>query len=94
MQFLTSKHASGSNTITLNELLKGGGYFYDNPNTSAKEGAFFYVMANAKANAIPMVTGMITIPLAFKMAKSLGRPAISRTNRLLAKAGVASTVKI
>jgi hypothetical protein len=40
------------------------------------------------------VAGMILIPLGFRVGKQVARPAISRTNRLLGKAGIANTVKV
>ena len=52
------------------------------------------VMDNLKDNWMTGVTGMILIPLGFKFGKQIARPAISRTNRLLNKSGVGSTVKL
>ena len=52
------------------------------------------VMANLKANATSGIIGMITVPLTFKLIKNLGRPAISKINATLRKAGVASTVRV
>jgi hypothetical protein len=40
------------------------------------------------------IAGMILIPLGFRVGKQIARPAISRTNRLLGKAGIANTVKV
>jgi len=40
------------------------------------------------------VSGMILIPLGFKFGKQIARPAISKTNRLLSRAGISSTVKV
>lgn len=52
------------------------------------------VQANLKANWVTGAIGMVTIPLGFRLAKQLGRPAISKMNSLLRKAGIASTVKV
>lgn len=52
------------------------------------------VMDNLKANWMTGVAGMILIPMGFKFGKQISRGAISRTNRLLSKAGVSSTVKL
>ena len=92
--FLMSKGEAGSATITLRELIAGGGRFYDNPNTSKFEGRQHYIMANLKANGFNAALKMIAIPIAFRFGKSLARGTISRTNRLLSKAKVANTVKL
>ena len=55
---------------------------------------FDIVMNNAKANAVSGIIGMITVPLTFKAIKTIGRPAISKVNSLLRRAGVASVVKV
>ena len=52
------------------------------------------VWENVKENWMTGAAQMVFIPLGFRMAKQIGRPAISRVNRLLGKAGVASTVKV
>ena len=52
------------------------------------------IMNNIKTNAVSGVIGMITVPLTFKLVKNLGRPAISKINATLRKAGVASTVRV
>ena len=52
------------------------------------------VQANLQANWMSGAIQMVTIPLAFRFGKQLARPAISKVNALLRKAGVASTVKV
>lgn len=52
------------------------------------------IMDNLKANAATGIAGMILVPLAFKLGKKVGRPVITRTNRLLNQSGVGSTVKL
>ena len=52
------------------------------------------IQANLRENWLMGAVGMVTIPLGFRVAKQLGRPAISKMNALLRKAGVASTVKV
>ena len=52
------------------------------------------IMNNIKTNAVSGVIGMITVPLTFKLIKNFGRPAISKINATLRKAGIASTVKV
>jgi len=94
IEFFTSRGLSGSNKITLQELLQGGRSFYDRPDMAGVQGAGYYIMGNLKANWTQGLTGMIMIPLAFKMGKSIAKPAISRTNRLLGKANIANTVKL
>jgi len=92
-QFLTAKSATGSSTITLSELISGGS-FYDPAHIKGVQGASYYIGDNLKKNWLNAAGMMILIPVGFKFGKQLGRPAISRTNRLLNKAGVGSTVKL
>lgn len=92
--FMTADSASGSSNITLRELINPKTTWTQTKYSPGAEGAGYYVMQNLKANWVQGVTGMILIPLAFKMGKQISRPAISRTNRLLNKAGVGSTVKL
>lgn len=94
VEFLTQARVSGSNKITLMELLKGGASFYDRPDIAGVQGAGYYIMGNLKANWTSGLTNMIMIPLAFKFGKSIAKPAITRTNRLLAKGNIANTVKL
>jgi hypothetical protein len=94
VEFLTSKHVSGSSKITLNELMKGNQYFYDRPEIAGVQGAGYYVMENLKSNWLKGATQMVLIPMAFRFGKNLARPAITRTNRLLNQARIGSTVKL
>ncbi len=52
------------------------------------------VQQNLQANWMSGAVQMVTIPLAFRFGKQLAKPAISKVNALLRKAGVASTVKV
>ena len=52
------------------------------------------VQSNLQSNWMNGAIQMVTIPLAFRFGKQLARPAISKVNALLRKAGVASTVKV
>ena len=52
------------------------------------------VQANLQDNWMTGAVQMVTIPLAFRFGKHLAKPAISKVNALLRKAGVASTVKV
>jgi len=92
--FITEETAPTSAAITLRELLNPKAKWTQMKYNKGSEGAGFYIMNNVKANWMTGVGGMILIPLAFKMGKQISRPAISRTNRLLNKAGVGSTVKL
>jgi len=58
------------------------------------ESTMALVQSNLKENWMNGAIQMVTIPLAFRLGKQLARPAISRVNALLRKAGVASTVKV
>jgi len=96
------------NAITIRELMNPSqitGYttgYSGNPNTGSarrttvatSESTMSLVKANLSENWITGVIGMVTIPLGFRVAKQLGRPAISKINSLLRKAGVSSTVKV
>jgi len=94
VQFFTSKGVTGSTVITLQELLKTEGRFYDRPEIAGRQGASYYIMENLKNNWVKGLTGMVLIPLGFRAGRQISRPVISRTNRLLGKAGVANTVKL
>ena len=93
-QFLTSKTESGSDVITLGELMNPKGRFYNNPSIPGSEsGASHYIMQNLR-NWLGAAGMMIVIPLGFRFGKQLAKPAISRANRLLTKGKIAQTVKI
>ena len=68
--------------------LGGRQTYYQNQSTMS------LVQSNLQANWMNGAIQMVTIPLAFRFGKQLARPAISRVNALLRKAGVASTVKV
>jgi len=99
VNFLVGEPLAGSANITLREILtpqgKGFDRFYDNPSIGAGElGAGTYIMRNIRANGFNAAIQFVTIPLAFKFGKEIAKPAISRTNRLLAKGNIANTVKL
>lgn len=58
------------------------------------DSTFNLITENLKSNWVSGVTGMILIPAGFKLGKKFARPAISRVNRALKQAGVASVVKV
>lgn len=94
-QFLTSKSESGSDVITLGELMNPKGRFYNNPTIpGSSAGASHYIMQNLRKNWLGAAGMMIVIPLGFRFGKQLAKPAISRANRLLTKGKIAQTVKI
>jgi hypothetical protein len=80
----------GQNVITLRELIENP----FQPQSWGTKGQLALVGDNVKKNALPMAVKMAMIPVAFRLGKSLARPAISRTNRLLSKTGIGSTVKL
>lgn len=93
--FFTSKGEAGSATISLREIMSPSGRFYNNPATSMDEGnAGYYIMSNIKRQWGTALIQMALIPAAFRLGKAVARPAINRTNRLLAKGGIANTVKL
>lgn len=90
---------AGTNKIGIRELFSSmqgqttlylGGQAYQQSGTATTE----VIKSNLKANAVSGIMGMILIPLGFRAGKQLARPATSRINRLLGKAGVANTVKL
>ena len=93
-QFIAGNSAPGSATITLKELISPAGRFTDNPNITGVQGPSHYIMSNLKKNWLGAAGMMIVIPLGFKFGKQLARPALTRTNRLLNKSGIGSTVKL
>jgi len=94
------------NAITIRELMNpsqitgytsgmaGSGASARRIAVAQSESTMSLVKANLSENWITGVVGMVTIPLGFRVAKQLGRPAISKINSLLRKAGVSSTVKV
>lgn len=89
-----------ANQITIRELMNptqatriqqggfGGQTYTANQQTTA------LIQQNLQNNWMNGAIQMVTIPLAFRFGKQLAKPAISRINALLRKAGVASTVKV
>jgi len=90
----TGAAASGSTSITLKELINPKDRFTDQPTIAGVQGASYYIMRNLKENWMGAAGMMIAIPLGFKMGRVLGKVAISRSNRLLNKSGIGSTVKL
>jgi len=91
--------ASGVNAISLRELFQANQATYTTKvmgggTQTVNVGTFGVVKDNLAANWMTGVAGMILIPLGFKFGKQIARPAISKTNRLLSKAGISSTVKV
>jgi hypothetical protein len=95
-EFLTGGPAKYSGTITLTELMNPEGRFYNNPDIpgSGSSPRITYIKENIKKNWVSGLTQMVMIPLAFRFGKAVAKPAISRTNRLLAKGNIANTVKL
>ena len=63
-------------------------------NVNTFDTSFNLIKANLKENWIGGIAGMVLIPAGFRIGKNFAKPAISRANRLLGKAGVSSTVKV
>lgn len=80
----------GQNVITLRELMENP----FKPQSYGTKGQLALVGDNLKKNAVMMSINMALIPVFFRLGKNLARPAISRTNRLLSKTGIGSTVKL
>ena len=103
MSFLSgasSGAAAGTYSLTLREL--AGQYGSEASRvygaSAAKGGHAQTYMGvighNLRKNWLGAAGQMILIPIGFRLGKSLAKPAISRTNRLLSKGGIAKTVKL
>lgn len=100
--FVMGRDGGGGNSFKINikEVFMLGGQDGSGiyPPSAAKQGispTVFGVMGyNLKKNWMSGVVQMALIPVGFRLGKSLARPAISRTNRLLSKGGIAKTVKL
>lgn len=105
--FLMGGSSFGSgNQITIRELMNpmqavtiastgnSSGFGQAQRNYTQNQSTMSIVQSNLQSNWMTGAVQMVTIPLAFRFGKQLARPAISRINALLRKAGVASTVKV
>jgi len=102
INFIVGKDSGGPNSAVLNvkEMFgygtHGGPGIYgptaDKLGIAQTFGAM--TMHNLSKNWTTGLAGMILIPIGFRLTKAVARPAISRTNRLLNKAGVGKTVKV
>jgi hypothetical protein len=63
-------------------------------NREQTAGTMSLIQANLKENWMTGATGMIVVPLAFKLGKKLSSPAINKINKVLRQAGIASTIKV
>lgn len=92
-----AKYAVGnSTTLNIKEMFGMSQYHGGtgiNP-TSGFNNVGEVMVKNLQDNWVKGAVSMVLIPLAFRFGKGLARPAISRTNRLLGKVGVAKTVKV
>ena len=91
--------ARGANAISLRELFQANQASYTSramggATTTVNLTTFDAIKANLAQNYMTGIAGMVLIPLGFKFGKQIARPAINKTNRLLSKAGVSSTVKV
>ena len=95
-EFLTADPKSGSAFITLSELMNPKDRFYNNPDIpgSGSSPRITYIKQNISKQWVSALTQMVMIPLAFRFGKAVAKPAISKTNRLLAKGNIANTVKL
>lgn len=102
VSFLMGRDGGGGNSFKINikEVFGQGGQDGSGiyPPSAAKEGinpTILGVMGrNLRKNWLNGAMQMVLIPIGFRLGKSLARPAISRTNRLLSKGGIAKTVKL
>ena len=91
--------AKGANAISLRELfnpnqttgkigLIGGGAMTTSASTVS------LIQQNLANNWLEGSIKMVTIPLAFRFGKAMGKPAINKINAVLRKANIASTVRL
>jgi hypothetical protein len=87
---------AGYNKIGLKELFSKTQYQGNNKmgGIGSQRPTIDLIKENLNENWGKGVASMILIPLGFRVGKQVARPAISRTNRLLGKAGIANTVKV
>jgi len=87
---------AGYNKIGLKELFSKTQYQGNNKmgGIGSQRPTMDLIKENLNNNWGSGVASMILIPLGFRVGKQIARPAISRTNRLLGKAGIANTVKV
>lgn len=90
--------AAGTNALSLRELFnpRQGGSITTSTGLKLSTGqsTMSVIQANLAQNWIEGSIKMVTIPLAFKLGKNLAKPAITKINAALRKAGVASTVRL
>jgi len=87
---------AGTNKVGIRELfspMQGAGTNRFGNQTGGKSTGLV-IRENLEANAGKGIAGMILVPLGFKFGRRLAAPATRRINSLLAKAGVANTVKL
>jgi hypothetical protein len=102
VSFLMGKDGGGGSSfkINLREVLGQGGhggsgvYAQTAINSGISQSVIGVMGYNLKKNWMSGAMQMVLIPMGFRLGKALARPAISRTNRLLSKGGIAKTVKL
>lgn len=95
MQFLLGSPgrnyaADGTSAMSLKELFRANQH--SSGSSQFDTGAI--IRRNLNANWFNGAMQMVFIPIGFKLGRGLAKPAISRGNRLLGKAGIANTVKL
>jgi len=83
-------YASGTASISLKELFKPNQHSSGNSTYDTME----VIKRNVENQWVSGAVQMVTIPLIVRLGKGIARPAISKTNRLLNKTGIGSTVKL
>jgi Na+-translocating ferredoxin:NAD+ oxidoreductase RnfE subunit len=83
-------YAAGTSSISLRELFRA------NQHSSGADDftTMNVIKRNIENQWVSGAIQMVLIPVGFKLGKGVARPAISRTNRLLNKTGVGSTLKL
>jgi len=78
----------GSADSTMSGARVGGGTYSRTVAGLSAQGNMDVVWANTKANAVPLVVGMISVPIMFRFGKKFARPVLTPIRGLLKGSGV------
>jgi len=78
----------GSDSTTVTGRTASGAYSSRTTAGLSAQGNMDLVWANTKANAVPLVVGMISVPIMFRFGKKFARPVLTPIRGLLKGSGV------
>lgn len=87
----TNYYAKGTSQMSLREIIMKAN---QHSSGAAQYNTTELIKKNFQNQWFGSALQMAFIPIGFRFAKNLARPAISRTNRLLNKTGIGSTIKL